>query len=50
MSQHVFQFSSGKGAIFESILAPTAISEQPFFSIQGSKGEIVIDGFGGGAR
>ena len=50
MSQHVFKFDSGKAAGFESILAPTAISEQPFFRIQGSLGEIVIDGFGGGAR
>ena len=50
MSNHVFRFSSGKTAIFESMLAPSAISEQPFFQIQGTKGEIVIDGFGGGAR
>jgi hypothetical protein len=27
-----------------------AISDQPFFSIQGSLGEIVIDGFEGGCR
>ena len=25
---------------------PTAISDQPFFQVQGSKGEIVVDGFG----
>lgn len=50
MSQHVFRFESGKAAGFESMLAPTAISDQPFFQIQGSAGEIVIDGFGGGAR
>ena len=50
MSQHVFRFGSGKTASFESMLAPKAISEQPFFRIQGSLGEIVIDGFGGGAR
>ena len=50
MSQHVFKFRDGKFASFESMLAPTAISEQPFFRIQGTLGEIVIDGFGGGAR
>lgn len=50
MSQHVFKFTSGKVAGFESMLAPKAISDQPFFQIQGSEGEIVIDGFGGGAR
>eukprot|EP00039_Didymoeca_costata_P020849 m.342624 g.342624 ORF g.342624 m.342624 type:complete len:367 (-) comp21659_c0_seq1:74-1174(-) len=47
-SQHIFQFHNGLTAIFESILAPEGISDQPFFRIQGSKGEIVIDGFGGG--
>eukprot|EP00747_Dinoflagellata_sp_TGD_P038686 gnl/TRDRNA2_/TRDRNA2_139821_c1_seq1.p2 gnl/TRDRNA2_/TRDRNA2_139821_c1~~gnl/TRDRNA2_/TRDRNA2_139821_c1_seq1.p2 ORF type:complete len:115 (+),score=23.38 gnl/TRDRNA2_/TRDRNA2_139821_c1_seq1:25-345(+) len=32
------------------MLAPEAISDQPFFTIQGSLGEIVIDGFAGGCR
>jgi predicted dehydrogenase len=32
------------------MLAPGGISDQPFFQIQGSLGEIVIDGFEGGAR
>jgi predicted dehydrogenase len=50
MSQHVFKFASGKSAIFESMLAPTAIADQPFFHVQGTEGEIVIDGFGGGLR
>lgn len=50
MAQSVLVFKSGKSAIFESILAPGAISNQPFFSIQGSKGEIVLDGFEGGGR
>ena len=39
--------------IFWANLTPfslKAISDQPFFWIQGSLGEIVIDGFGGGAR
>merc|ERR1712039_623411 len=49
-SQHVLQFQSGQSAIFESMLAPKAISDQPFFTIQGSLGEIVIDGFEGGCR
>lgn len=43
-------FTSGVTAVFEAILAPGAISEQPFFVVQGSEGEIVIDGFAGGAR
>lgn len=34
--------------MFESVLAPGAISDQPFFVIQGSKGEIVLNGFDGG--
>jgi len=50
MSQHILQFKSGRSAIFESLLAPQAISEQPFFSIQGSLGELVLDGFGGGCH
>ncbi|CAE8604835.1 unnamed protein product, partial [Polarella glacialis] len=49
-SQHLLTFKSGKGAIFESLLAPKAISDQPFFTIQGTLGEIVMDGFGGGCR
>ena len=44
------QFESGVSAVFESVLAPGAISDQPFFQIQGSKGEIVLDGFEGGGR
>lgn len=50
MSQHVLKFASGKAAVLESMLGPSAISDQPFFQIQGTKGEIVIDGFEGGAR
>ena len=34
--------------VFESVLAPGAISDQPFFVIQGSTGEIVLNGFEGG--
>lgn len=49
-SQHIFAFESGKSAIFESMLAPQAISDQPFFTVQGTLGEIVIDGFAGGCR
>lgn len=49
-SQHILSFRSGKSAIFESLLAPKAISDQPFFTIQGTLGEIVIDGFAGGCR
>jgi len=48
MSQHLLRFESGKGAIFESMLAPRGISEQPFFRLQGTKGELVLDGFEGG--
>lgn len=49
MSQHIVKFNdTGKAAIVESVLAPTAISDQPFFTIQGTKGEIVIHGFDGG--
>jgi predicted dehydrogenase len=50
MAQSVLIFESGRSAIFESILAPGAISHQPFFTIQGTKGEIVLDGFAGGGR
>jgi len=47
-SQHILSFKTGKSAIFESLLAPEAISEQPFFTIQGTKAELVLDGFEGG--
>ena len=40
MSQHVLMFSSGKSAIFETMLAPAAISDQPFFTLQGTRGEV----------
>eukprot|EP01050_Picozoa_sp_SAG11_P026854 SAG11_NODE_6585_length_1283_cov_1.198480_1_plen_133_part_10 len=46
----LLQFGSGVTAIFEAVLAPSAIADQPFFVIQGSKGEIHIDGFEGGGR
>mmetsp|Transcript_16959 Transcript_16959/g.44152 ORF Transcript_16959/g.44152 Transcript_16959/m.44152 type:complete len:146 (-) Transcript_16959:180-617(-) len=48
LSQHIICFESGKSAIFESMLAPRGISDQPFFSLQGTLGEITIDGFSGG--
>ena len=32
------------------MLAPGGISEQPFFCVQGSAGELVIDGFSGGCH
>ena len=48
MSTTLIKFESGKTAIMESVLAPKGISEQPFFSIQGTLGELVIGGFGGG--
>ena len=50
MSQHLLRFRSGTVAIFETMLAPRAISEQPFFALQGTRGEIVIAGFGGGCH
>lgn len=50
MMQALISFENGVTAVFESVLAPGAISDQPFFVIQGSKGEIVIDGFAGGCR
>lgn len=50
MTQALICFESGVTAIFEAILAPGAISEQPFFCIQGTKAEVQIDGFAGGAR
>ena len=43
-------FRSGVSAVFETLLAPRGISHQPFFSIQGSRGEIVINGFKGGCN
>lgn len=49
MSQHILKFDNGRAAIFESLLAPGAISDQPFFTIQGTEGELVLDGFAGGA-
>ena len=48
MSQHVLVFASGVSATLETLLAPSAISDQPFFTIQGTKGEIVIGSFDGG--
>ena len=45
--QALLRFSSGQSAIFESVLAPNAISDQPFFVLQGTKGEIVLEGFHG---
>ena len=45
--QAMLRFSSGQSAIFESVLAPNAISDQPFFVLQGTKGEIVLEGFHG---
>jgi UDP-N-acetyl-2-amino-2-deoxyglucuronate dehydrogenase len=50
MSQALLKFTSGITAVFETMLAPSAISDQPFFVIQGSKGEIILDGFAGGGR
>jgi hypothetical protein len=41
-------FESSTCAIFETMLAPAAISDQPMFQIQGTLGEIIIDGFEGG--
>ena len=48
MSQHLLRFRSGRVAIFESMLAPSGIADQPFFRLQGTLGELVLDGFGGG--
>ena len=45
--QGLLQFASGQVAVFESILAPLAISDQPFFVLQGTQGEIVLEGFNG---
>ncbi|CAK9041204.1 unnamed protein product [Durusdinium trenchii] len=50
MTQALICFECGVTAVFEAILAPGAISEQPFFVIQGTKGEVVLDGFAGGGR
>eukprot|EP00656_Telonema_subtile_P035859 TRINITY_DN39816_c0_g1_i1.p1 TRINITY_DN39816_c0_g1~~TRINITY_DN39816_c0_g1_i1.p1 ORF type:complete len:310 (+),score=75.79 TRINITY_DN39816_c0_g1_i1:258-1187(+) len=50
MTNALLRFSSGASGMFESILAPGAVSDQPFFVVQGTQGEIVIDGFQGGAR
>jgi predicted dehydrogenase len=47
-SHALLKFESGSSASFETLLAPSAISDQPFFRIQGTKGELVIDGFEGG--
>ena len=47
-SHAILKFESGCSVSFETLLAPTAISDQPFFRIQGTKGELVIDGFDGG--
>ena len=50
MAQALLKFTSGITAVFEGMLAPSAISDQPFFVIQGTEGEIVLDGFAGGGR
>ena len=39
MSQHVWRFASGRAAIFETLLAPSTVSEQAFFTVQGDAGE-----------
>jgi predicted dehydrogenase len=49
-SHAILKFESGCSVSFETLLAPSAISDQPFFRIQGTKGEIVIDGFDGGLQ
>ena len=36
---------NGQTSIFEGILVPSAIGQQPFFVIQGTLGEIVIEGW-----
>ena len=41
-------FRQGTSAIFETMLAPEGISEQAMFAIQGTLGEIVCSGYGGG--
>jgi predicted dehydrogenase len=46
-TQALLRFKSGVVAVFEAMLAPQAISDQPFFSLQGTKGEIVFGGFDG---
>ena len=51
MLQALIKFRNGKHAIYDYIVAPKSISDQPFFRIQGTLGEIVIDGsFEGGGR
>jgi len=50
LTNALITFDSGVTAVFEALLAPRAISDQPFFVLQGTLGEIVIDDFDGGAR
>ena len=45
--QALLRFKSGQTAVFESVLAPSAIGDQPFFSLQGTKAELVLTGFDG---
>jgi hypothetical protein len=34
MSQHLLRFRGGQTAVFETMLAPRGISDQPFFHLQ----------------
>eukprot|EP01045_Picozoa_sp_COSAG04_P006667 COSAG04_NODE_332_length_16554_cov_392.698590_10_plen_166_part_00 len=44
-------FSSGKSASFDCLVVDAPLSKQPFFQIQGSLGEIVLEGaFEGGMK
>ena len=47
---HRFPLRACTQAVFESVLAPGAISDQPFFTVQGTLGEITINGFDGGGH
>jgi predicted dehydrogenase len=51
LTQAIVRFSSGKSASFHCLVMDAPLSKQPFFRIQGSKGELVLEGsFEGGLR
>ena len=51
LTHAILRFSSGKSASFDCLVVDAPLSKQPFFQIQGSLGEIVLEGaFEGGMK
>jgi len=51
LTHAIIRFASGKSGSYDCLVTDAALSKQPFFQIQGSKGEIVLEGsFDGGLQ